>query len=267
MWLGGWWVSGTFAPNLHNVSISRATPATALPPPSPGAPPAPPTPPPPPPRAPTPRGDRRDSIMSVNPNSNKHSPEGLEGVARRFVEFGGGVGADQIEWLGAELAAAKASGQRVIVAGHVPFWWVEGRRVGHWGPVGWLGRGALSARPSRRARVGSRFGAWPPALPLRNGHGWSSPPQAPCAAPRQGSHPLLPPRHRPAPPPDPHTRPPTRPPNSPAPSPGTCPDPCVLWNYEEVLDLLEASGVVVATLAGHAHKRTRGAPAGGGGMG
>lgn len=36
-------------------------------------------------------------------------------------------------------------------------------------------------------------------------------------------------------------------------SPGTCPEPCVLWNYPEVLSILEASGVVVATLAGHAH--------------
>lgn len=27
----------------------------------------------------------------------------------------------------------------------------------------------------------------------------------------------------------------------------------LLWNYDEVLALLEGSGIVVATLAGHAH--------------
>ncbi|KAI8469803.1 MAG: manganese-dependent ADP-ribose/CDP-alcohol diphosphatase-like protein [Monoraphidium minutum] len=98
-----------------------------------------------------------ERVMAVNPNANRHSPEGLEGAARRFVEFGGGAAAAQVAWLVGELAAAKAAGQRVIVAGHIPF----------------------------------------------------------C--------------------------------------PGTAPEPCLLWNYEEVLDIMEASGVVAATLAGHAH--------------
>lgn len=29
---------------------------------------------------------------------------------------------------------------------------------------------------------------------------------------------------------------------------------CLLWNYQEVLDELQRSGVVVATFSGHAHK-------------
>jgi manganese-dependent ADP-ribose/CDP-alcohol diphosphatase len=37
--------------------------------------------------------------------------------------------------------------------------------------------------------------------------------------------------------------------------PGTCPATCLLWNYEQVLTILAANAdVVVATLAGHAHK-------------
>lgn len=59
--------------------------------------------------------------MAVNPNANKHSPDGLEGLSRRFVEFGGGVSAQQLAWLAAQLAEAKAAGQRALVAGHIPF--------------------------------------------------------------------------------------------------------------------------------------------------
>jgi 3',5'-cyclic AMP phosphodiesterase CpdA len=36
--------------------------------------------------------------------------------------------------------------------------------------------------------------------------------------------------------------------------PSTCAPACLLWNYEAVLPLLQASGVVVATLAGHTHQ-------------
>jgi len=100
---------------------------------------------------------RADEIMAVNPNPNKHSPEGLEGLNKRFVEFGGGVGDAQLAWLEGQLADARARGQRAVVAGHIPF----------------------------------------------------------C--------------------------------------PGTAPEPCLLWNHDAVCRALEASGVVVATLAGHAH--------------
>ncbi len=36
--------------------------------------------------------------------------------------------------------------------------------------------------------------------------------------------------------------------------PGTCPGACLLWNYEEVLDICWGAGNVVATFAGHAHE-------------
>ena len=36
--------------------------------------------------------------------------------------------------------------------------------------------------------------------------------------------------------------------------PETCVGTCLLWNYEEVLRVLQAAGNVVATLAGHTHR-------------
>ena len=51
---------------------------------------------------------------------NKNNPEGHEGPARRFVQFGGGVSAEQLDWLKDQLADAKAADQRVIVCGHLP---------------------------------------------------------------------------------------------------------------------------------------------------
>lgn len=62
-----------------------------------------------------------EAVMAANPNANKHSPEGLEGLAKRFVEFGGGVSPAQLGWLRRQLAGAAAAGQRALVAGHVPF--------------------------------------------------------------------------------------------------------------------------------------------------
>ncbi|KAL3130513.1 hypothetical protein ABBQ38_008328 [Trebouxia sp. C0009 RCD-2024] len=55
-----------------------------------------------------------------NVNENKNNPEGHEGPARRFVQFGGGISADQLDWLKAQLADAKAANQHVIVCGHLP---------------------------------------------------------------------------------------------------------------------------------------------------
>eukprot|EP00535_Pseudo-nitzschia_heimii_P009262 CAMPEP_0197176624 /NCGR_PEP_ID=MMETSP1423-20130617/2480_1 /TAXON_ID=476441 /ORGANISM="Pseudo-nitzschia heimii, Strain UNC1101" /LENGTH=467 /DNA_ID=CAMNT_0042626023 /DNA_START=247 /DNA_END=1650 /DNA_ORIENTATION=- len=89
-----------------------------------------------------------------------NSPEGLEGVGRRFVAFGGGVGDDQLVWLRSELEAARAvPGQKVVVLSHQPI------------------------------------------------------------------------------------------------HPESCNPVCLVWNYDEVLEVLrEFSDVVVASLAGHAHK-------------
>ena len=50
-----------------------------------------------------------------------NSPEGLEGVQKRFVAFGGGLGNTQMAWLRSELeAAADTPGQRVVVLSHEP---------------------------------------------------------------------------------------------------------------------------------------------------
>lgn len=51
---------------------------------------------------------------------NKNNPEGHEGPARRFVQFGGGISAEQLKWFVQQLADAKAADQRVIVCGHLP---------------------------------------------------------------------------------------------------------------------------------------------------
>jgi manganese-dependent ADP-ribose/CDP-alcohol diphosphatase len=97
-------------------------------------------------------------LAAHNPNDNKNSPSGLEGLQRRYVAFGGGVSAAQLAWLRATLAAADAAGERVFVCGHLPV------------------------------------------------------------------------------------------------HPDTCVAVCLLWNYDEVLPLLQASRCVVATLAGHTHR-------------
>ena len=51
---------------------------------------------------------------------NKNNPEGHEGPARRFVQFGGGISAEQLDWFVQQLADARAADQRVIVCGHLP---------------------------------------------------------------------------------------------------------------------------------------------------
>ena len=88
---------------------------------------------------------------------NKNNPEGHEGPARRFVQFGGGISAEQLVWFVQQLADARAADQRVIVCGHLPL------------------------------------------------------------------------------------------------HPGTCIGTCLLWNYEEVLQVIWDAGNVVATISGHAH--------------
>ncbi|KAK9813913.1 hypothetical protein WJX73_004524 [Symbiochloris irregularis] len=96
-------------------------------------------------------------LERYNPNEDKNNPSGLEGPARRFVQFNGGASATQLGWLRATLADIAAKGQRAIVCCHVALH--PETAVGH----------------------------------------------------------------------------------------------CLLWNYQEVLDELQSSNVVVATFAGHAH--------------
>jgi len=53
-------------------------------------------------------------------DGNENSPEGLVGVQKRFVAFGGGVGPVQLEWLRNELAAARTNHERVLIFSHQP---------------------------------------------------------------------------------------------------------------------------------------------------
>ena len=97
-------------------------------------------------------------LAERNPNDNKNSPEGLDGLDRRFVAFGGGVSDEQLAWLDGELAEAERAGERVIAFSHLPF------------------------------------------------------------------------------------------------HPASAPPVCLIWNYEAVLERLQAARCVVATFAGHTHK-------------
>ncbi|KAF5839236.1 Metallo-dependent phosphatase-like protein [Dunaliella salina] len=97
-------------------------------------------------------------LKKNNPNENKNNPQGLEGVERRWVAFGGGASPEQVAWFKQQLQEASAKKQRVMVFSHLPF------------------------------------------------------------------------------------------------QPGTAPNPCLQWNYEELLDVMRGSSCVVATFAGHAHQ-------------
>lgn len=57
-------------------------------------------------------------LASRNPNPNKNAADGLVGVDRRFVAFGGGVGEEQLAWLESALARAASAGDRVVLAIH-----------------------------------------------------------------------------------------------------------------------------------------------------
>ena len=50
---------------------------------------------------------------------NKNSNEGLVGVERRFVGWGGGVGEVQMEWIKSEIKQSAQQGQRVVVFTHL----------------------------------------------------------------------------------------------------------------------------------------------------
>eukprot|EP00887_Chlorella_sp_A99_P002374 scaffold10.g2374.t1 len=60
-------------------------------------------------------------LAANNPNANKNSAEGLEGVARRYVMFGGGMSDRQLAWLEGELGAARGAGERAVLLCHLGF--------------------------------------------------------------------------------------------------------------------------------------------------
>ncbi|XP_042013382.1 manganese-dependent ADP-ribose/CDP-alcohol diphosphatase-like [Salvia splendens] len=61
-----------------------------------------------------------DILKEKNPNVDKNSPEGLVGPPRRFVQFNGAVGEEQMEWLDRVLQDATKLNQRVVVCSHLP---------------------------------------------------------------------------------------------------------------------------------------------------
>ena len=64
-------------------------------------------------------------LFENNPNfalGNENSPEGIEGLERRYVAFNGGVGEIQMKWLRDTLEASKESDEKVIVLSHQPLY-------------------------------------------------------------------------------------------------------------------------------------------------
>lgn len=66
------------------------------------------------------REEAEATLLVRNPNENKFSADGLVGPDRRYVAFGGGLGAGQLDWLRGRLEDAAAAGARVILACHLP---------------------------------------------------------------------------------------------------------------------------------------------------
>eukprot|EP00977_Amphora_coffeiformis_P005062 scaffold1068_cov167-Amphora_coffeaeformis.AAC.20 len=62
------------------------------------------------------------TLRRRNPNysKNENSPEGLQGLDRRFVAFNGGVGPTQLAWLKDTLEAARGNQERVVLVSHLP---------------------------------------------------------------------------------------------------------------------------------------------------
>jgi manganese-dependent ADP-ribose/CDP-alcohol diphosphatase len=51
---------------------------------------------------------------------NENSPEGLEGLSRRFVGFNGGIDEPQLEWLHSVLSEARTNNEKVLLFSHQP---------------------------------------------------------------------------------------------------------------------------------------------------
>ncbi|KAL7555126.1 hypothetical protein ACHAWF_018761 [Thalassiosira exigua] len=61
-------------------------------------------------------------LVANNPNypEDENSPEGLQGLSRRYVAFNGGIDAPQMEWLEQSLQTARDNDEKVIVCSHQP---------------------------------------------------------------------------------------------------------------------------------------------------
>jgi len=66
---------------------------------------------------------RAHEILSANNHNypqNENSPEGLDGLSRRFVAFNGGIDEPQLEWLQHSLQLARDNDEKVIIFSHQP---------------------------------------------------------------------------------------------------------------------------------------------------
>uniref|UniRef100_A0A7C8YFW6 Manganese-dependent ADP-ribose/CDP-alcohol diphosphatase n=1 Tax=Opuntia streptacantha TaxID=393608 RepID=A0A7C8YFW6_OPUST len=59
-------------------------------------------------------------LKEKNPNADKNSPVGLDGLERRFLMFNGAVGKEQLQWLDNVLRDATGSKHTVIICCHLP---------------------------------------------------------------------------------------------------------------------------------------------------
>ncbi|KAI4342516.1 hypothetical protein MLD38_027138 [Melastoma candidum] len=59
-------------------------------------------------------------LQVKNPNTDKNSPVGLQGLDRRFLMFNGAVGEEQLQWLDGVLQEATSLKQKVVVCCHLP---------------------------------------------------------------------------------------------------------------------------------------------------
>lgn len=59
-------------------------------------------------------------LQEKNPNADKNSPNGLVGVARRYLMFNGAIGKEQLDWLESILQESEKSKQNVIICCHLP---------------------------------------------------------------------------------------------------------------------------------------------------
>lgn len=68
-----------------------------------------------------PKRARAEKLLKErNPNENKNSPEGMEGMDTRFLMYNGGVGEEQLQWLDAVLKDCEKKMQKAVVCSHVP---------------------------------------------------------------------------------------------------------------------------------------------------
>ncbi|KAK6924771.1 Calcineurin-like phosphoesterase domain, ApaH type [Dillenia turbinata] len=59
-------------------------------------------------------------LNEKNPNLDKNSPIGLDGLERRFLMFNGAVGKEQLQWLDNILKDATSLNEKVVVCCHLP---------------------------------------------------------------------------------------------------------------------------------------------------